>query len=302
MSDSNGTILLTGGTGFLGSHLRPELRASGRQVQLLVRSGDSVRPADNEEVVEGDVTRPETLPTDGYDVVIHLAARTDVEDGLENPRQTWDVNATGTINVLEAARAADVSRFLYASTASIYGVPRYLPIDEVHPQNPREPYGLSKLAGDRATWTYYSAYDVSTVVVRFFNVFGPGQPEHNVVPAIVSQALNSDVVELGNLHPSRDFVYVDDAIDGLLRVLADGTPGEAYNVGRGEDVEVGTLAETIVEEIDSGVEIRSVPERQREEGVEIAEHVADVSKLKSLGWRPEHHLRAGIRKTVDRFE
>lgn len=292
------SVYLTGGTGFLGAHLRERLAAAGCEVTLLVRPGGAVDPGPNETVRRGDVTDPGTVEID-HEVVVHLAGRTSVDGALEDPTSTWAVNATGTQTVLEAARAADPERVLYASTASVYGVPEYLPIDEAHPLEPTEPYGASKLAGDRLAATYARAYGLPVVIPRLFNTFGPGQPRHNVVGSIATQAVAGDTVEVGNRSPARDFTYVDDAVDALLTILRAGEPGEAYNVGRGEAVTIGDLTDRIVGLVDHDVAVVTAPGRKRR--TEIERHVADAGKLRALGWAPETDLETGLCETVDWF-
>lgn len=299
--DSDTCVYLTGGTGFVGSHLREALAKRGVSVTLLVREDRPVEVRGTERVQRGDVTVPETLTLADHDVVIHLAAQTSVDMAIKSPAQTWNVNADGTANILEGARKANVRRFLYASTASVYGPPTYLPIDESHPTNPVEPYGASKLAGDGLSRSYASSYDLETVVARVFNTFGPGQPDHNVIPAIVSQALTSNQVELGNLSPSRDFIYIDDVVAGLSSILCEGESGAAYNIGRGNSISVGDMAEMVVDIVGDDTEIVSATERQRSENVEIPNHVADISKISRLGWTPECDLREGIREMVNQL-
>jgi UDP-glucose 4-epimerase len=296
-----GPVYLTGGTGFLGSHFRAILDENDIEVTLLVRPGTSVTPRATESVDRGDVTDPETLSIAGHSTCVHLAARTSVGGAIDLPRDTWTTDATGTLNMLEAARGADVDRFLYASTSSVYGKPEYLPIDEGHPVNPREPYGASKLAGDRLAYSYYYSYDLPVVVGRLFNTFGPGQPDHNVVPAIVSQALEGKEIELGNLSPSRDFLYVADTVRALRTLVAEGEAGEVYNVGSGEDVSIGTLADRVVESASGEREVVSTTDRQRDGSVEIPRHVADASKLRALGWTRDYSLNDGLSETIDSF-
>jgi UDP-glucose 4-epimerase len=294
-------VFLTGGTGFLGSYLRELLAENDVAVTLLVRPGTSVTPRATESVARGNVTDPETLSLDGHDTCIHLAARTSVGGAIEAPKKTWEVDATGTLNMLDAARRADVDRLLYASTSSVYGKPEYLPIDEDHPTNPREPYGASKLAGDRLVYSYHHTYDLPIVVGRVFNTFGPGQPDHNVVPAIVSQALEGGGIELGNLSPSRDFLYIADTARALRALATEGDPGEVYNVGSGKDVSIGDLADRVVALVGGDREVVSTTDRQRDGSVEIPRHVADASKLRDLGWTREYSLDDGLAATIDSF-
>lgn len=292
------SVFITGGTGFLGSHLRERLQTVGCDVTILSRSGRVRDLKGNESVIQGDISEGNDFLRETYDVIFHLAALTSIERSVESPMVTWNVNANGTVKLLEAARETSPKLLVYASTASVYGPPKYLPIDEDHPLNPLEPYGASKLAADRLMHAYHHAYDLPTVTLRLFNMFGPGQPPHNVVSAVLSQAFDGDVVELGNLSPSRDFIYVRDAVDAILTIVSEGERGGTYNVGRGTAVEIGKLAAKIVEMIERDVKLVSAQDRQRAEGIEIPKHVADVSKLQSLGWTPEYNLTTGLKETI----
>lgn len=304
MSDttSPNSVFLTGGTGFLGSHLRDTLADEDVNVTLLVRPGTTVDSASNETILRGDITNSETLDIDGHEAVIHLAAQTSIERSIEMPIPTWKINATGSLNILEAVRDADIDRFLYASTASVYGPPESLPIKESHPMNPTEIYGASKVAGDRLAHAYCRTYGVPTIIARIFNTFGPGQQMHNVVPVIINQALEEDIVELGNLSPSRDFLYVKDTISALMTILSEGKCGETYNIGSGNDVQIGKLAEHVIELIGKDIEIVSTMDRQRDNNVEIPRHVADISKIHHIGWKPSYGLEAGLEETIQAFK
>jgi nucleoside-diphosphate-sugar epimerase len=291
------SLFLTGGSGFVGIHVRQELAERGVDVTLLLRNESAVESYENESIVQGDLMYLDNVSI-AADSVLHLAARTSIEESIAEPTGTWEINADGTLNLLELCRSENVERFCYVSTANVYGPPVNLPVDEGHTLNPAEPYGASKLAGDKLADSYDSAYSISTVIVRPFNLFGPRQPEYNVVPTIVKQALNTDRVELGNLSPERDFTYVNDAVSGILTVLEKGAGGEAYNLGRGEAVSIGTLVEMIIERMDRDISVVSVQERQRDEGVEIPRHVADPSKIKALGWEPRIGLRTGLDEMI----
>lgn len=296
--DSKSHVYLTGGTGFVGSHLRSTFAERDVPVTLLVRENSSVKTEDNEQIQRGDVTLPETLSLHDHDTVIHLAAQTNIEVAVDEPRRTWEVNADGTLNVLEAARNANVDRILFASTASVYGPPEYIPIDELHPTNPVEPYGASKLAGEALTHSYGSSYGMETLVIRLFNTFGPGQSEDNVIPTIVSQLVDDDKVELGNLSPSRDFIYVEDAVTALLTVLKEGESGTSYNVGRGESVSIENIANMVSDAVGRDPTIVSKRERRRSDDIEIPEHVADISRTTDLGWSPDYDVKEGISEMI----
>lgn len=297
--DEDSSLYLTGGTGFVGTHLRDLLAHRGVDVTLLVREGHPVETRATERVERGDVTDQASVHVEGHDVIVHLAAQTSIATAINIPGETWDVNATGTYNVLDAARRGNVDKVLYASTASVYGRPNYLPIDEDHPTDPTEPYGASKLAGDGLVRAYGRTYDISTTILRLFNVFGPGQPAHNVVPTIIAQALeDGETIRLGNLSPVRDFVYVSDVVQAFITVLERGRGGTVYNVGRGQGASVETVANTVVDLLDEELRVTSTADRQRAEDVEIPRHVADVDRLRSLGWEPSYNLVEGLRETL----
>jgi len=288
-------VFLTGGTGYLGGHLRKRLAADDWQVTLLVRPGTDVTPSPNESVVRGDVTAAKTLDLSEYGSVLHLAARTDVDGAIDQPRATWTVNADGTLNVLEAARSGGVERFLYTSTSRVYGAPVSLPVDELHPTDPVDPYGASKLAGDKLTSSWASTYDLSTVVVRPFNSFGTGQPTTNVAALIADQIRSGGPVELRELSSERDFLYAPDVASGILTALVEGRSGEAYNVGRGEAICIGELARLAVEVSVADADIIETGTEDRA-GASIQKNVADSGKLRALGWEPEYSVRAGLRE------
>ena len=294
------SVFLTGGSGFLGSHLRKALRDKEASVKILNKKDEDVHLRNNESVIKGDV-RDEFSLSESPDVAIHFAARTSIDASIEDPRETWDVNATGTLNFLEACRKHRPDRVLVASTASIYGIPQYLPVDEAHPIEPREPYGASKVAADRLTAAYARTYNVPAMVVRPFNVYGPGQPTYNVVGEIIEQATTGNEVELGNLQPKRDFSHVKDVISGILYVLQEGEIEEAYNIGYGKSVSIETLAETITGFFGENINIESNENKKRSNGVEIPEIEADTSKLESLGWEPKYNLQAGLRNTISEW-
>lgn len=293
------SVYLTGGTGFLGGHLRRRLAEAGCPVTVLVSPDSEADPRETETVVRGDVTDPDTIDVADHDIVVHLAGLTSVDAAISDPTPTWRVNANGTQTVLEAARQADTERVLYASTASVYGIPESLPIDERHRLDPVEPYGASKLAGDRLAVSYARTYGLPVVVPRLFNTYGPGQPRHNVIGSIVAQALDGDTVELGNTSPSRDFTYISDVIEALVLLVTDGTTGETYNVGSGTETTIGELAERITDLVDHEVAVVSTSDRKRL--ADIPRHVADAGKLRELGWEPTTDLETGLAATIDWF-
>lgn len=300
----NGTsILVTGGTGFVGPYLVQALIEKGARVKILSLSKGDVSSnlcPNDLEIVTGDIAKPETIDgiTKGIDIVFHLAAIANVNHAIQNPVKTYDVNVRGTLNLLEEVRKDQVQKFIYVSSSHVYGVPQYIPMDEKHPIAPREPYSASKAAAENIVNGYSGAYGINTAIVRPFNVYGPRQHESFLIPSIVKQALSSNaVMEVGNLDPTRDFTYITDVVAAFLKVAESGSG--VYNIGSGTEVKVGDIVRKIADIIDPDIEIRSVIDRQRSGGVEIPRMCADVSKLKGIGWKPDIGLNDGLRKMID---
>ena len=301
--DLNGaSVLVTGATGFVGPYLVQALIEKGARVKILSLSEGDVPSnlrSDDLEIVTGDITKSETLDgvTNGVDLVFHLAAISNVDHAIQNPVTTYDVNVRGTQNLLEEVRKNPVHKFIYVSSSHVYGVPQYIPVDEKHPIAPREPYSASKAAAENIVNGYSGAYGINTAVVRPFNIYGPGQNESFLIPSIFKQASGSDVIEVGNVEPTRDFTYITDVVAGFLKIAESGSG--VYNIGSGVEVKVGDIVRKIVEIVNPDIEIRSVIDRQRSGGVEIPRLCADVSRLKGIGWEPTIGIDEGLNKIVN---
>lgn len=303
--DLNGaSVLVTGATGFVGPYLVQALCDRGAHVKILSVDMDEIPSSlftEDLKIMTGYITKPETLDgiTEGVDFVFHLAAISNVNYAIQNPVQTYDVNVRGTLNLLEEVRKNPVQKFVYVSSSHVYGVPQYIPVDEIHPIAPREPYSASKAAAENIVNGYSSAYGIDTVVVRPFNIYGPGQHESFLIPSIIKQAYGSDIIEVGNLEPTRDFTYITDVVAGFLNIAEFGSG--VYNIGSGIEVKVGNILSRIGDIVNSDIEIRSVVDRQRSGGVEISRMCADVSRLRGIGWDPKVELGEGLKRTVEYF-
>ena len=244
------TYLVTGGAGFVGSHLTEALLARGDRVRVLdnLATGrmDNLRTAqeaggDRFEFMEGDVRDPEACrrATIGIDVTLHQAALASVAESLAQPRETDAVNVGGTLNLLLAAREAGVRRFVYASSAAVYG-DAPLPNDEQAAPHPRSPYAVSKLAGEHYARAFAACYGCSTVSLRYFNIFGPRQDPASHYAGVITRFLSAmqagrRPVLYGDGSQSRDFVYVGDVVRAnLLAADSEAGAGEAFNVATGE--------------------------------------------------------------------
>ncbi|MCE8423370.1 MAG: GDP-mannose 4,6-dehydratase [Candidatus Methanoperedens sp.] len=296
----NRNVLITGATGFVGSYLVKWLL--GRKARIKIVTKDNLRNLkvleDQIAVVHGNITDPGSLQDvmKDVDVVFHLAAISNVNYAIAHPRETFQTNATGTLNLLEEARKNGIDKFVYISSSHLYGVPQYLPIDEKHQINPREPYAASKAAAEMLVNTYALNYGLRSTTIRPFNMYGAGQSEEFIIPSIIKQAFEKEIIELGNLTPTRDLLYISDAIEGMLTIAehGDGT----YNLGSGSETSMKELVETIINIINPSKKYVSIESRRRSNTVDIPRMCADVSRLKKLGWSPSVGLKEGLMRTI----
>ena len=252
-------VLVTGGGGFIGSNL----------VRGLLERGDTVRVLDNfatgnrdnldgvdVEVIEGELRSYERVhnAVRGAEVVFHLGALGSVPRSVQDPLTTSAVNVEGTLNVLLAARDEGVGRVVYASSSSVYGSAATLPAQEASPVDPISPYGVAKLAAERYCVSFSRVYEsFETVVLRYFNVFGPRQSPHSQYAAVVplfltAIAAGEPLTIFGDGEQSRDFTYVQNVVEANLRAAeASGANGRIFNVAAGSPRSVNTLVETISE-------------------------------------------------------
>ncbi|NHN43168.1 NAD-dependent epimerase/dehydratase family protein [Halorubellus sp. JP-L1] len=294
---ADATVLVTGGAGFVGSHLVDAL-APIADVRVLddCSTGDPRNVHDDATLLVGDVASQDAIDEATHDVdyVFHLAAISAVPDAMAAPARTLDVNATATARLLERATERD-ARFVFASSCAIYGDPTDTPIPETERKTPRGPYGVSKLAADQYVRRYADWYDASTVALRFFNVYGPRQTR-GVVPAFADRALDGDALVVdGDGQQTRDFVHVDDVVQALLLAAAADVTGEAYNVGTGRSTSIRGLADMVRDVVDADVPVTHDDPRP----ADIAESRADVRKASEhLGFEPTVSLSDGLRTVL----
>ena len=255
------------------------------------------------EIFRGDLANPEAVTgaTEGCELVLHLGALIPIPYSYRHPREFVTANVTGTLNVLEAVRREGVARLVHTSTSEVYGTARTVPIDEEHPLHPQSPYAATKVGADQLVLSYQRSFGIPAVVARPFNTFGPRQSARAVIPTIVSQALSRDVVELGATSPTRDFLYVEDTVGGMLRcATAEGVEGEVINLGTGVEVSIAEVADRIMRLLDRAVSLAVDEERLRPPDSEVERLVADTAKAERLlDWQPEVDLDEGLRRTID---
>jgi NAD dependent epimerase/dehydratase len=313
-------VLLTGADGFIGSHLAEELVRDGHDVRAVVvyNSLDSwgwldSLPADvlsSLEVVPGDIRDPSlmtSIVTD-RDAVLHLAALIAIPYSYVAPDLYVQTNVQGTLNLLNAARTAGLSRFIHTSTSEVYGTAQYVPMDEKHPLQGQSPYSASKIGADQLVNAFYTSFQLPTVTVRPFNTFGPRQSARAVIPTIISQlAAGRTSIQLGALSPTRDFTYVTDTAKGFIAALRSTNGlGEVINLGAGFEISIEQTFRTIADIMASDAEVTEDPRRIRPENSEVERLYSDNSKAKRLlDWEPElvglGGFRSGLTKTIEWF-
>jgi dTDP-glucose 4,6-dehydratase len=304
-------VLVTGAAGFIGSHLCERLAAGGTRVRAFVRYNsrndygwlEDLVGHEHVEVFRGDLVNPEAVARafEGVDTVFHLGALIPIPYSYLHPREFVEVNVVGTLNVLEAARRARLRRLVHVSTSEVYGTPLSVPIDEEHRIHAQSPYAASKAGADQLALSFRDSFELPVVVARPFNTYGPRQSARAVVPTIVTQALSGGSVELGTLETTRDFVFVDDTVAGLIACAeSDGVEGEVINLGTGAETSIGRLAELIFELLEIEPDIRFDPGRVRPADSEVERLRADAGKAaRLLGWRADVELAAGLARTIE---
>lgn len=305
--------LVTGGAGFIGSHLTDHLLVKGCRVRVLdnLANGKLDNLADHRnsadfEFVEGSVTSVNDLQKamKGIEVVFHLACL-GVRHSIANPFENHRVNAEGTLLVLEAARTAKVERFLYCSSSEVYGPAEYVPMPENHPTNPCTVYAASKLAGEAYARAYYKTYGMPVTIIRPFNAFGPRSHHEGdageMIPKSMVRVLNDkNILVFGNGSQTRDFTYVTDTASGLAGALGnDAMVGQTLNIGSNFEISIKDLAEKIIAmAADSKSKIEFLSDRPGD----VSRLFADPNKFMKLSaWRPLIDFDKGLQMTMEYF-
>ncbi len=309
-------ILVTGAAGFIGSHLTEKLVRLGAEVTAFVRynsRGDHgllrYLPADlrkSIKIIHGDLKDNDavTRAVNGQQVVFHLGALIGIPYSYVHPIDYVQTNCNGTANMLTAALAANVEKFVHTSTSEVYGTAIHVPITEEHPLQGQSPYSASKIGADQLAYSFHCAFKLPVAILRPFNTFGPRQSSRAVIPTIISQVFDKGSVKLGSLSPRRDFTFVADTVEGFIKIAeSDKTVGQVVNIGSGQEITIGELAEKIFKVMNVRADIQSEESRNRPEKSEVGRLLCGNQKAADLmGWKPSISLEDGLKQVATFIE
>lgn len=308
-------ILVTGATGFIGSHLTELCVEKGFNVVAFDRYNPNnhwgwLEDSDYKndiEIILGDIRDYDSVSKamQGCSTVFHLAALIGIPYSYVSPLAYIRTNVEGTYNVLEAAKNLELGQVLITSTSETYGTAQYTPIDENHPLVGQSPYSASKIAADHLAISYFRAFDLPVKIVRPFNTYGPRQSARAVIPTIISQIISkANEIKLGNLSPTRDLTFVKDTCEGFLEIYkSDAFFGEFTNIGMNSEISIGDLAHEIIKIMDVQISITNDKKRIRPENSEVDRLVCNNEKLlNGSTWAPQYDLKKGLIETIDWFK
>ena len=311
---------MTGADGFIGSHLVEHLVRLGHDVRAFVLYNsfnswgwlDSCAPdvVGKFEVFAGDIRDPHGVRAamQDCDVVLHLAALIGIPYSYHSPDTYVDTNIKGTLNVLQAGRDLGVSQIIHTSTSEVYGSAQFVPITELHPLEGQSPYSASKIGADQMALAFHRSFDSPITVIRPFNTYGPRQSARAVIPTVITQlAAGEGPIRLGSVHPTRDFSFVNDTVNGFVSAIgSERSFGEVVNLGSGFEVSIETTVQMIEEIMGVTTDVQTHEDRVRPPLSEVDRLCADTSKAKDLlGWQPVYGgldgFRRGLEETITWF-
>jgi len=296
-------ILVTGADGFIGSHLTEALVREGHEVKAFVLYNSfnswgwldqcAIDVKGKFEIFAGDIRDLYGVreAMRGCDAVLHLAALIAIPYSYHSPETYVDTNVKGTLNVVQAAREFGIQKVVHTSTSEVYGTAQFVPIDESHPLQAQSPYSASKIGADQIAQSFYLSFGTPVVTLRPFNTYGPRQSARAVIPTIITQIANGQrKIKLGSVHPTRDFNYVADTVNGFIKALeTDAGVGEVINLGSNFEISIGDTAQFIAEVMGVEIEIITDNQRLRPDKSEVERLWAENTKAKKLlGWKPQY--------------
>ncbi len=308
----NKKILITGASGFIGSHLCDILFEKGFDIVAFDRYNSNndwgwlerSKYKNEIKVILGDIRDYDSVSEamKSCSSVFHLAALIGIPYSYISPQAYIRTNIEGTYNILESAKKLDIEQVLITSTSETYGSAQYVPIDENHPSVGQSPYSASKIAADQLAISYYKSFSMPVKIVRPFNTYGPRQSARAIIPTIISQIVsNKEFIELGKLDPTRDFTFVNDTCNGFFEIYnSDSLNGECINIGMNSEISMISLAQKILNIMNVSLDIKSTDSRLRPNKSEVERLVCNNSKIiKYTNWKPQFKLEEGLKITIE---
>lgn len=286
-------VLVTGHTGFIGSHLIEDLK---NNFQITGLSSTKVKELKIKQIKK-DISKisinvvPKNLSS-----IIHLAATTDASFCHNNPKKAFEVNVRGTQRILEIARRKDI-KVIFLSTSHVFGYQKKLPIKESQLKNPTSIYSGTKLAGEILCESYAKSYGMNISIARLFSVYGPKSPKHTVTNKIIHQLLTKKIIEIGNTDTKRDFIYVKDAVNAILLILKKSRGFNDYNIGTGKSHSIMQIYKTLTKISKKSVPIKMITSLKRK--YDVPETVSNSAKIRKLGWKPYTNIQEGLEMTFN---
>ena len=308
-------ILVTGAGGFIGSHLVETLIERGYAVRAFVKYNskndwgwlEQIQAKNKIEVVSGNIRDYDFVSDSikGCDGVFHLAALIGIPYSYVSPLAYIQTNIVGTYNILQASREHQLDNILITSTSETYGTAQYVPIDESHPKVGQSPYSATKISSDQLAISYHRAYGLPVKIVRPFNTYGPRQSARAIIPTIITQLLSGKKeIELGDLSPTRDLLFVKDTANGFIEIAESSkTAGEEINIATQSEISMGDLAQKLVNMINPKATVIKDAKRIRPENSEVERLLGSNEKIKNLtNWQQKYDLDKGLTETVEWFK
>lgn len=301
-------ILITGGSGFIGSHIAEHYQGIAEEIRVLdnLRTGYKKNlDGLNVTFIEGSICDRETVrkAVQGVDYIFHMAALVSVPESMSKISECIDINCNGLLNVLEEASAAGVKKLVLASSAAIYGDNPTVPKLETMYPEPKSPYAITKLDGEYYLNMFRAEGKINTAAIRFFNVFGPRQDPKGAyaaaVPIFIEKAVKGeDITVFGDGTQTRDFIYVKDIVGALTFAAEHPEVTGVFNAGYGGQITIEELAQNIIQAAGSSSKVLHAPERPGD----VKHSRASSDKLRNAGWQPKHTLAEGLATTLEYFK
>ena len=308
-------ILVTGAGGFIGSHLVEKLLKKGNKVRAFVHYNSFNRwgwldyiekyTRDSINVFTGDIRDPYGVKkaVKGCDIIFHLAALIGIPYSYCSPEAYVDTNIKGTLNILQAAKELGIEKIIHTSTSEVYGTAQFIPISEKHRINPQSPYSATKAGADHLALSFNHSFDLPIAIIRPFNTYGPRQSARAIVPSIIIQIFNrKKKIMLGSLCPTRDLTYVNDTVDGFIKVAeSDVSVGKVINIGSNSEISIKDLVTLILKLMNANIEVVLDNRRMRPKESEVMRLWADIREAKKIGWLPRYTIEQGLKETIKWF-